>query len=109
MNNVLPIAQEQLEKNGAFYPFSAVVGDDGSVRLRSAHDAAETPRSQQLLHQLYDGTRLERASILAVAFVADVRLPSTPKDAIRVELEHREGHLHRRSASLPKTRAWQPC
>ena len=45
----------------------------------------------ELLDKLYVGTRSQRSSIRAVAFVADVRIPGNPEDAIRVELEHRGG------------------
>lgn len=91
LNSVLPFAQQQLGTHGAFFPFGAVVTDDGTVRLTSAYDGAGTPWTQELLDQLYEGTRSQRSSIRAVAFVADVRIPGNPEDAIRVELEHRGG------------------
>lgn len=84
-------AEQQLGTHGAFLPFGAVVTDDGAMRLTSAYDGAETPSTQELLDQLYEGTRSQRSSIRAVAFVADVRIPGNPEDAIRVELEHRGG------------------
>jgi hypothetical protein len=91
LGNVLPFAQQQLAQHGAFHPFGAVVADDGSLRLAAAYDGSDNPPAQPLLEQLYEGTRSQRSAIRAVAFVADVRLPGTSEDAIRVELEHRDG------------------
>ena len=44
-----------------------------------------------MLDALYDGCRSRRDSLDAVAFVSDVRLQSGG-DAIRVDLEHKDGH-----------------
>ena len=91
LNATLPFAQQQLDKRGAFFPFGAVVDSDGTIRLTAAYDGGEQPAAQDLLHILYQGARSQRASIRAAAFVADVKMPGKPGDAIRVGVEHAEG------------------
>jgi hypothetical protein len=56
--------------------------------LASDPAAGERPLSEDVLGVLYDGARSD-SSLRAVAFVADVRFGGG--DAIRVDLEHREG------------------
>jgi hypothetical protein len=91
LNTLLPFAQQQLDKRGAFLPFGAVVDRDGTVRLTAAHDGREQPAAMDVLDSLHEGVRSQRASIRAAAFVADVAVPGRPGDAIRVELEHADG------------------
>ena len=52
-------------------------------------ELGEQPPSQQVLDVLYAGARQRTDEHRAAAFVADVRAGGG--DAIRVELEHREG------------------
>jgi hypothetical protein len=52
--------------------------------------AGERPKSQLVLDALYAGARSGAANLRAVAVVADVRL-ARGGDAVRVELEHKEG------------------
>jgi hypothetical protein len=91
LNVVLPFAQQQLAARGAFFPFGAVVADDGSTRMVSAYDGREVPPAEQLIQMLIGGVKSQRTSLRAVAIIVDVSLPDEPHDAIRVELEHREG------------------
>ena len=91
LNTLLPFAQQQLDKHGAFFPFGAVVDRNGTVRLTAAHDGREQPAALDVLDGLHEGARSERASIRAAAFVTDVHVPGKPGDAIRVDLEHAEG------------------
>ena len=87
----LPFAQQQLEKQGAFFPFAGVVDRDGTTRLIAAHEGNERPAAQDLLDRLYEAARSQGSSIRAAAFVADVKVPGKPGDAIRVGVEHAEG------------------
>jgi hypothetical protein len=91
LNVTLPFAQQMLAKNGEFYPFGAAVTASGETRLiaRDSTDG-EHPASADVLSSLLAGFRQTRADLRAVAICSDVRLPDS--DAVRVELEHRDGH-----------------
>jgi hypothetical protein len=52
-------------------------------------DGTEQPASLDVLAVLWDGLRSQRDQLRAIAVVSDVRLSDS--DAIRVELEHKEG------------------
>jgi hypothetical protein len=56
----------------------------------SEADLGDHPESQALV-LLYKGGRSRNDDIDAVAYVCDVRLESG-SDAVRVDLEHRDGH-----------------
>jgi hypothetical protein len=73
------------------FPFGAAVTTEGQVRLVGADPASgEHPASQDVLGLLYEGARQTRADRRAVAFAADVLLKDGA-DAVRIELEHRDG------------------
>jgi hypothetical protein len=85
----LPFAEQTLAKHGEMFPFGAGVDSDGHTRMLAADPSmGARPPSEDVLGALYAGARSD-ASLRAVAFVADVRFQTG--DAIRVDLEHREG------------------
>lgn len=90
-NAVLPFAEQSVAKYGEFFPFGAATDEaTGEITMLAADpDLGEQPPSQQVLDALYRGAQAEADTRCAVAFVADVR--ARGGDAIRVELEHREG------------------
>jgi hypothetical protein len=90
LDTVVPAAQQLLEKYGEFFPFGAAVTGDGETRLLADHpDRTEHPTSADVLTALVDGVRGQRDDLRAVAICSDARLADS--DAIRVDLEHREG------------------
>jgi len=90
LNNALPFAQQMLEKNGEFYPYGVAFDETGEHRMIAGDpDGSEHPPSLEVLAILVEGMRSQRRELRAVALVSDVRLADS--DAIRVELEHREG------------------
>ena len=91
----LPFAQQQLAQHGEFFPFAAAVSADGSPRLLSADPAVvgQRPASMDVLEHLLGGLRDQAGGLRAVALVADVRVEDS--DAVRVELEHRDGQAIR--------------
>ena len=92
LDAVLPFSQEMLGRHGEFFPYGATVTVGGEVRMLAAAGEGERPASNQLLDTLYSSARSTSALIRAAAFVSAVRFSgSAPGDAIRVELEHREG------------------
>lgn len=72
------------------YPFGAAMTADGELKMLAADSGSgEHPASQDVLDALYAGARESREEHRAVAFAADVK--ANGSDAVRVELEHREG------------------
>ena len=87
---VLPFAEQALGKSGQMYPFGASVDDDGHVAMiAAASELNDRPRSDDVLASLYLGAQAQSSQCRAFAFVADVR--ANGGDAVRVEVEHREG------------------
>ena len=90
---VLPFARQQLDAHGEFFPYGMVVGLDREGRLVSAWDGDDAPAPSELLQLLYIGVQQQAGDLRAAAFVANVAMDGAVDgaDAIRVELEHREG------------------
>jgi hypothetical protein len=92
LNAVLPFAEQQLARYGEFFPFGAAISEDGQIALLSGDPGlGERPQSQAVLDLLYQGARDPVSDYRAAAFAADVRADGS--DAVRVELEHREGSV----------------
>lgn len=90
MNAALPFATQQLDKRGAFLPFGVAIDSAGQVRMLAGDPGqGESPEGTAVLAIMVEGLRRERDDLRAVALVADVR--HTENDAVRVQLEHREG------------------
>jgi hypothetical protein len=90
LNAVLPFAEQSLGKYGEMFPFGAAVSSGGQLEMMAADPGqGDQPPSTEILNLLYQGARESAGTRRAVAFVADVRIEDG--DAIRVELEHREG------------------
>lgn len=89
LNAALPFAQQMLDKNGEFYPYGVVLTDAGEGEMLAGWTGDDHPPSDEVLSLLLEGARQRSSALRAVALVADVR--ANGGDAIRVELEHREG------------------
>ena len=74
---------------GGFYPGGFAVTTEGQTRLLAAYEGSEFAASDDLLALLIRGAQASRDELRATALFYDVRLPDG--DAIRVELEHRDG------------------
>ena len=83
----LSSARQLLQKRGEFYPFGAAMSTDGKARLIGGGLGSDASTAR--LPELLDGLRCDRAHFRAVAICSHVRLPDS--DAVRVQLEHREG------------------
>jgi hypothetical protein len=92
---LLPFAEEKLNRDGEFYPYAAVVADDGELKSVPAGEGEE-PDVGDLLLALHEELRQRAAdgSIRASGIAADVTLtdPDTgeTRDAVQVELDHAE-------------------
>jgi hypothetical protein len=92
LNVALPFAQEMISKRGEFVPYGAALSADGQARMvGSDPDEGQPADSSVLLDLLVNGLRQQRNDLRAVAIVADVRVQGDG-DAIRAQLEHRDGH-----------------
>ncbi|WP_456845108.1 hypothetical protein [Cellulomonas sp. P5_C6] len=86
----LDAAQDLLAKNGEFFPFVITLDNDGALALAAGDPGlGERPESLAVLAHLYAGAAQERADHRAFGFVADIL--SDGADAVRVEVEHRDG------------------
>jgi hypothetical protein len=87
----LPLAQQMLGQHGEFLPYAVALDEQRETRTLEADPGADDqPTSKEVLKRLRAGLRSERDGLCAVALVSDTR--ATGFAAIRIELEHREGH-----------------
>ncbi|HEV7847011.1 MAG TPA: hypothetical protein VGO83_12200 [Thermoleophilaceae bacterium] len=103
LNFLLPFAERMLKQGGEFYPYAAVVAEDGEVaavaaKIGSEHGesngAAEQPDVGEVLVALHAelGGRAAEGSIRASGIAADVMLTDPDSgettDAVQVQLDH---------------------
>lgn len=88
----LSFAQQQLAGPGEILPYAALVDQAGELRLVAVDVDDEMPRSTDVIDACVAALTSQRSSIRACAVVAEVRVPELGGDAVRVELEHADGH-----------------
>lgn len=89
-DQALSAAQHFLAQNGDFYPFAVTQSDDGEPAMAGADPGeGEHPSSQAVLDLLYNGVAAQSDAIRAAAFASPVE--TADGDAVRVEIEHRDG------------------
>jgi hypothetical protein len=87
---VVPFAEQTIRENGEMFPFGASIDTQCTVAMLAVDlRGQEQPASLDVLDELYQAAVQTADSLRAVAFVADVRVGQA--DALRVELEHRDG------------------
>ncbi|HVF15225.1 MAG TPA: hypothetical protein VM942_11535 [Acidimicrobiales bacterium] len=79
-------AETMLEGQGAFYPYAVKLTDTGETEM-----ATVPAGSEDALATLVEGLVAQRFALRSTAVVAAVHLESIGSDAVRVDLEHREG------------------
>ena len=90
-NAALETAVQFLSKRGEFLPFGVRLGIDEQVSVFMADPGlGEQPPSLEVLEDLLTCARSERDQTRVAGLVADVSLQGGG-DAVRVEMEHREG------------------
>ena len=89
----MEFGRTMLEDSGEFYPFGAVIGGDGQLKVVGGFDGNERPAPTDI-YRLLAGAFAEQAAggaILAAALAANVNIPgeySPPVgDGLRVQLE----------------------
>jgi hypothetical protein len=96
LNFLLPFAEDQLTKNGEFYPYAAVVDEHGDLNAVSADAGGDQPDVSELLVTLHARLAEQAAegSIRACGIAADVTLTDPDSgestDAVQLELDHAE-------------------
>jgi hypothetical protein len=79
-------AETMLERQGAFYPYAVKLTEAGDTEMVTVPAGAE-----DALQTLVDGLASHRATLRVGAVVAAMHLESIDSDAVRVDIEHREG------------------
>ena len=93
LNFLLPFAEEQLSKEGEFYPYAAMLLADGALKSVTT-EAGEEPEVPDLLVALHEELRRRAAqgAIRASGIAADVTLTDPDSgettDAVQLELDH---------------------
>jgi hypothetical protein len=108
LNTMLGFGQQQLAKHGEFFPFGGAIGNDGALEMIAAHPDAhdDRPASADVVDACVAALRSKRDAIRAGAVASDVRVRAPAAgDAIRVDLEHAEGHAL--TVLLPYTKKWR--
>jgi hypothetical protein len=92
LNVALGFAQHQLAERGEFFPYASAIKDDGKAEMIAGQPAPEVerPAAADVIASCVQALVDRRERIEAAAIVADVS--TADGDAIRVELEHAEGH-----------------
>lgn len=92
LNVVLGFAEQQLSQHGEFFPYAAAIGENGEPELIAPRlvEGAEQPTTADVIGGCLEALAERRERIRAAAIVVDVKVPEG--DAIRVQLEHVEGH-----------------
>ncbi len=92
LQQVLPFAEQMLGEYGEFFPYGAVVSRDLDLEMVAADPGeGEQPDAEAVLRLLYEQLAARADGLDATAVVSDVRLRDPAGDAVRIELEHREG------------------
>ncbi len=90
MDQVLSVAvafaEKMLEGQGAFYPYAVKLTDEGETEMVTAPAGSE-----DALATLTAALVAQRFELRVAAVVAAVHLQSLESDAVRVDLEHRDG------------------
>lgn len=94
LDAALGFAQQQLDTRGEFFPYAAAIDSDGTAEMIAARPAPddEHPRSADVVDACVAALVSQSDHIRAGAIVADVHAEELGGDAIRVDLEHAEGH-----------------
>ena len=82
----IAFAEKMLEEQGAFYPFAVKLTEAGETEMVTAPAGADDP-----LAALTEKLAAQRFELRAGAVAAALHLESLDSDAVRVDLEHREG------------------
>lgn len=83
-------AARLLSTNGEFYPFAIAVDADGELVAPEIHPEGDHPAAEDVLALLVGALRAGEG-LRAAVLCSDVRLADRDSDAIRLDLEPRDG------------------
>lgn len=88
MNEVLPFAQQMLERHGEFIPYGGAMKPNGEIVSVAGYDGDEYPPSQDIIDLLKDAFRAAGRSgeYKATAIVFDVRV-IPPRDLKKKQMQ----------------------
>lgn len=86
LTEAVTFAQTMLEGQGAFYPYAVKLTDAGETEMVTAPAGAD-----DALGALISALTAQRFELRAAAVVAAAHFESIGSDAVRVDLEHRDG------------------
>lgn len=89
LDAALPFAQEMVARRGEFFPYGYTMDHAGEIGALAVDTGDDHPPSQVVLDALVNSVRPAADRLRAVALVSDVLIDGN--DAIRVEVEHRDG------------------
>jgi len=93
-NLLIPFAQQQLEKNGSFYPYAATIGLNQEITMVNLL-LGEYPNSTDMIDKfnLILGTEADNHKLVAAGMTFDVKIPRAGDtiDAMQTNLEHENG------------------
>ena len=99
MRDMLPFARSMLREYGEFHPFGGTMSQAGRIRHVGVESGLEFPEGAAVRSILLRTFQAEAAELQATAIVCDVRIAppgeERPRDAIQVELDHRDGYSAR--------------
>lgn len=87
----IDFAEQRLAEHGVLLPFAAAVSAGGEIDILALDpDENDQPEPEEVLADLVAAAQETASSGRAAAFVSDVLLEDD-QDALRIEMEHREG------------------
>lgn len=97
LDKLLPFAEEQLKKYGEYYPFGAVLLNDGTVELTATYDGNEHPESTEEIRSLIEihKTLAKEGKIKASGIVWNASVKNqngTETDSIIGSFEHKDNY-----------------
>ena len=90
----LEAATRLLGVDGEFYPFAVALTEGGELVAPTVDPGEAQPTADRVVQLLLEALRDGRAAFRATAVVSDVSIAGDPgqeRDAVRVELEQRDG------------------
>lgn len=95
LQDLLPFARRMLRENGAFHPFGGTMSRTGVVCRVGVDLGDEHPTGAAVRDRMIRSFQAATDELQAAAIVCDVHVTPPgevrPRDAIQVELDHRDG------------------
>ena len=94
---LFPFAEEQLKKHGEFYPFGAVISENGKIETTAGFDGDDFPKSEEIIKRLISEhkslaaeKKIRASGIVWNGSICDNNGKKT--DAVIASLEHKDNY-----------------